>query len=47
MGPKDRLTLYGCIGLAIASFGLLGSIVAEPLLRQVWSPPVAVATLGR
>jgi hypothetical protein len=47
MPDKKRLHLYGCIGLALASFGLLVSIVAQPILSAVWSPSLATAQLSR
>jgi hypothetical protein len=46
MAPKDRLTPYACIGLALVSFALLSAIVAEPVLRLVWTPQVTIAHNG-
>jgi hypothetical protein len=43
MTHKDRLTLYACIGLILASFAVIGGAVAEPLLRPLWSPMLTVA----
>jgi hypothetical protein len=43
MTHKDRLTLYGRIGLILASFAVIGGVVAEPLLRPLWSPPLTIA----
>jgi hypothetical protein len=43
MARKDRLTLYGRIGLILASFVVIGGVVAEPLLRPLWSPRLTVA----
>jgi len=45
MPDTERLRLCGCIGLAVASFSLIGAIVAQPLLSAVWSPTVATAQL--
>jgi hypothetical protein len=47
MPDKKRLRLCGCIGFAVASFALIGAIVAQPLLSAVWSPPLATAQLSR
>ena len=47
MPDKRRLHLCGCIGLAVASFGLLFTIVAQPLLSAVSSPSLATAQLSR
>ena len=46
MDPGDWLTRYGCIGLIVASFAFIGVIVAEPLLRPIWSPKVTIAQLA-
>jgi hypothetical protein len=40
---KDRVALYGRIGLVLASFAIIGGVVAEPLLRPSWSPRLTVA----
>ncbi len=45
MPDTKRLRLCGCIDLAVASFGLIGAIVAQPLLSTVWSPAVTTAQL--
>jgi hypothetical protein len=42
MPDTKRLRLCACIGLAVASFGLIGAIVAQPLLSA--ARPAAVAT---
>jgi hypothetical protein len=47
MPDKKRLRLCGCIGRAVASFGLLVGIVAQSLLSAVWSPSLATAQLSR
>jgi len=43
MTRKDRLALYARIGLILASFAIIGGVVAEPVLRPLWSPRIAVA----
>ncbi|EIM26694.1 hypothetical protein [Microvirga lotononidis] len=43
MTRKDRVALYGRIGLVLASFAIIGGVVAAPLLRPLWSPGLAVA----
>jgi hypothetical protein len=43
MTHKDRLTLYGRIGLIFVSFAVIGGVVAEPLLRPLWSPRLTIA----
>ena len=43
MTRKDRVTLYGRIGLILASFAVIGGVIAEPLLRNVWSSRLIVA----
>jgi hypothetical protein len=43
MPHKDRLTLYGRIGLILVSFAVIGGVVAEPLLRPLWSPRLTIA----
>ena len=43
MTHKDRLTLYGRIGLILASFAVIGGVVAKPLLRPLWCPKLTVA----
>ena len=43
MSRKDRVALWGRIGLILLSLALIGGIVAEPLLRPLWSPPLTVA----
>ena len=43
MSRKDRVALWGRIGLILLSLALMGGIVAEPLLRPLWSPPLTVA----
>jgi hypothetical protein len=43
MPHKDRLALYGRIGLVLACFAVIGGVIAEPLVRQIWSPRLAIA----
>jgi hypothetical protein len=43
MTQKDRVALCGRIGLILASFAIIGGVVAEPLLRRLWSPKMTVA----
>jgi hypothetical protein len=43
MTHKDRIALYGRIGLILASFAIIGGVVAEPLIRPLWSPQLTVA----
>ena len=45
MPDTKRLHLCVCIGLAVAAFGLVGAIVAQPLLGAVWFPAVTTAQL--
>jgi hypothetical protein len=43
MTRKDRVALYGRIGLVLASFAIIGGVVAEPPLLPLWSPRLPVA----
>jgi len=43
MTRKDRAVFYGRIGLVLASFAMIGRVVAEPLLRPLWSPRLSLA----
>ena len=43
MTRKDRVALYGRVGLILASFAIIGGVVAEPLLRPLWSPRLILA----
>lgn len=43
MTRKDRIALYGRVGLVLASFAVIGGVVAEPLLRPLWSTRMTVA----
>jgi hypothetical protein len=38
MPGKKRLLHCGCICLALASFALIGAIVAQPILSTLWPP---------
>jgi hypothetical protein len=43
MTHKDRVVLYGRLGLIVVAFAMIGGVVAEPLLRPLWSPKLTVA----
>jgi hypothetical protein len=43
MSRKDRVVLYGRLGLVLVAFSLIGGVVAEPLLRPLWPSRVTVA----
>ncbi len=43
MTRKDRVALYGRIGLILASFAVISGVVAEPLLRPLWSSRLTIA----
>jgi hypothetical protein len=43
MTRKDRLALYGRIGLILGSFAIIGGVVAEPLVRHMWPARLTVA----
>jgi hypothetical protein len=43
MTRKDRVALYGRVGHILASFAVIGGVVAEPLIRPLWSPRLTVA----
>ncbi|WP_201864710.1 hypothetical protein [Microvirga soli] len=43
MTRKDRVVFYGRLGLILAAFAMIGGVVAEPLLRPLWSPPLTIA----
>jgi hypothetical protein len=46
MAPEDWFARYGCIALIVASFAFIGVIVADPLLRPLWTPQVTIAQLA-
>jgi hypothetical protein len=43
MTRKDRVALWGRVGLALVSLALVSGIVAEPLLRPLLSPHLTIA----
>jgi hypothetical protein len=43
MARKDRVVLYGRVGLILAALAMIGGVVAEPLLRPLWSSRLTVA----
>ena len=43
MTHKDRIVLYGRLGLILVAFAMIGGVVAEPLLRPLWSSRLTVA----
>jgi len=43
MTPKDRVAFCGRVGLILASFAVVGGVVAEPLFRHVWSSRLIVS----
>ena len=43
MTRKDRVALYGRVGLILASFVVVGGVIAEPLIRNVWPARLIVA----
>ena len=43
MTRKDRVVLFGRLGLILVAFAMIGGVVAEPLLRPLWSPQRTVA----
>ena len=43
MTHKDRVALYGRIGLILASFAIIGGVIAEALLRPLWFRLMTVA----
>jgi hypothetical protein len=47
MPDKKRLHLCDCIGLAVASFMLIGAIVAQPVLGTLWPPQITTAQLAK
>jgi hypothetical protein len=47
MPSKKRLLHCGCICLALASFALIGSIVAQPILSTLWPPKITAAGLAQ
>jgi hypothetical protein len=43
MTLKELFALYGRIGLILASFGIIGGVVAQPLIRPLWAARLTVA----
>jgi hypothetical protein len=43
MTHKDRIVLYGRLGLILVAFAMIGGVVAEPLLRPLWSSRLTIA----
>ena len=43
MTRKDRVALYGRVGLILASSAVVGGVIAEPLIRNVWPTRLIVA----
>lgn len=43
MTRKDLVTRYAQLGLIVAAFVLVASIIAAPLLQRVWAPAVTAS----
>lgn len=43
MTRKNRVVVYGRLGLILLAFAMIGGVVAEPLLRPLWSSRLTVA----
>jgi hypothetical protein len=43
MTRKDRVARYGRLGLILMAFAMIGGVVAEPLLRPLWSSRLTIA----
>ncbi|WP_230530860.1 hypothetical protein [Microvirga roseola] len=43
MARKDLVALYGRLGLIVAAFAFIASIVAGPILQRLWLSPVTVS----
>ena len=43
MTRKNRVVLYGRLGLILMAFAFIGGVVAEPLLRPLWSSRLTLA----
>lgn len=43
MPRNDRVMLCGRIGLLLVSLTIIGGVIAEPLLRPLWTSQVTVA----
>ena len=43
MSYKERAVLYSRVGLILTAFAMIAGVVAEPLLRPLWSSRLTVA----
>jgi hypothetical protein len=43
MTRRDRIARYGRLGLILMAFAMIGGVVAEPLLRPLWSSRLTIA----
>ena len=43
MTRRDRVARYGRLGLILMAFAMIGGVVAEPLLRPLWSSRLTIA----
>ncbi|EIM26869.1 hypothetical protein MicloDRAFT_00034200 [Microvirga lotononidis] len=43
MTYKERAVLYCRVGLILTAFAMIAGVVAEPLLRPLWSSRLTVA----
>jgi len=43
MARRDRVVFYGRLGLILMAFAMIGGVVAEPLLRPLWSSRLTIA----
>ena len=43
MTRKNRVVLYCRLGLILMAFAMIGGVVAEPLLRPLWSSRLTIA----
>jgi hypothetical protein len=43
MTRKDRVAFCGRVGLIVASFAVVGGVIAEPLFRNMWPSRLIVA----
>ena len=43
MTRRDRVVRYGRLGLILMAFAMVGGVVAEPLLRPLWSSRLTIA----
>jgi hypothetical protein len=43
MTRKNRVALYGRFVLILMAFAMIGGVVAEPLLRPLWSSRLTIA----